>query len=321
MAASDAVVGAGVPGNVAVMADSGESGTGFTAETAAGVLAVACADAGLSAVGASMMRLGENAVFRLADPVVVRIGRSADRLDEAQRTVGVARWLTETDYPAVRLVPGVRQPAVVDGRVVTFWRLVAAEERYADVVQFAELMRRLHWLEEPPSLGLPYVDPLGPTLRRLGELGHLAEDDREFLRQRAESLGKRYDGLEFVLPFGMIHGDANVGNALLDESGRAVLIDLDGFELGPREWDLTLTAMYYERYGWHTRTEYESFVRAYGFDVMNWYGYPVLADIRELSMVVWLAQNADHDARAETELQRRISDLRTGGDRHGWQPF
>lgn len=303
------------------MADSGESQAGFTAESAAEVLAEVCSAAGLSVAGASMMRLGENAVFRLADPVVVRIGRSADRLDEAARTVAVARWLAEVEYPAVRLVPGVRQPAVVDGRVVTFWQLVAAEERYADVVQFAELMRRLHWLQEPPGLGLPYVDPLGPTVRRLGELPHLADDDREFLRQRAETLGKRYDGLEFVLPFGMVHGDANVGNALLDAAGRAVLIDLDGFALGPREWDLTLTAMYFERYGWHTRTEYEAFVRAYGFDVMNWYGYPALADIRELSMVVWLAQNAVDDERVATELQRRLSDLKTGGDRHGWQPF
>lgn len=303
------------------MAQSGEPAA-FTAEHAGDVLAAACADAGLSAAGASLLRLGENAVFRLAaDPVVVRIGRAAERLDEHARTVAVARWLAEVDYPAVRLGPGVRQPAVVDGRVVTFWQLVADEERYADVVQFAELMRRLHWLEEPALLGLPYVDPLGPTVRRLGEVAGLADDDRDFLRQRAESLIKRYDALEFVLPFGMVHGDANVGNALVDAAGRAVLIDLDGFALGPREWDLTLTAMYFERFGWHTRTEYEAFVRAYGFDIMNWYGYPTLADIRELSMVVWLAQNAGHDERVAAEVRRRVSDLRTGGDRRGWQPF
>ncbi|WP_436772211.1 phosphotransferase enzyme family protein [Yinghuangia sp. YIM S09857] len=303
------------------MADSGESQAAFTAEYAAGVLEAACADAGLDAAGASLLRLGENAVFRLAGPVVVRIGRSAERLDEHVRTVGVARWLAEVEYPAVRVVPGVRQPAVVDGRVVTFWELVAAEERYADVVQFAELVRRLHWLEEPASLGLPYMDPLGPTMRRLGELTTLSEDDRTFLAERAEAAQKRYDALEFVLPFGMIHGDANVGNALVGDDGRAVLIDLDGFELGPREWDLTQTAMYFERFGWHTRTEYEAFVRAYGFDVMNWYGYPVLADIRELSMVVWLAQNAGHDDQAAAEVRRRVSDLRTGGDRRGWKPF
>ncbi len=67
----------------------------------------------------------------------------------------------------------------------------------------------------------------------------------------------------------MIHGDANVGNALLDAAGRAVLIDLGGLALRPREWDLTLTAMYFERFEWHTRTAYEAFVRACGFDIMD----------------------------------------------------
>lgn len=205
--------------------------------------------------------------------------------------------------------------------MVTSWQLVAAEEQCADVVQFAEMMGRLHWLEEPASLGLPYANPLGPTVRRLGELRSLSDDDRRFLANRAEAAQKRYDALEFVLPFGMIHGDANVGNALVDDAGRAQLIDLDGFELGPREWDLTQTAMYFERFGWHTRTEYEAFVRAYGFDVMTWYGDPVLADIRELSMVIWLAQNAGHDDQAAAEVRRRLSDPRTGGDRRGWKPF
>jgi hypothetical protein len=42
------------------------------------------------------------------------------------------------------------------------------------------------------------------------------------------------------------------------------VIDLDGFAVGPREWDLALTAIYYDSFGWHTREEYEDFVRVYG---------------------------------------------------------
>ena len=41
----------------------------------------------------------------------------------------------------------------------------------------------------------------------------------------------------------------------------------------PREWDLALTAIYYDSFGWHTREEYETFVRIYGFDIMQWPGY------------------------------------------------
>jgi len=205
--------------------------------------------------------------------------------------------------------------------VATFWELVAEEERFADVQGLAELLRRLHWLEEPASLGLGYLEPLAETWGRIDAAVGLGADDRAFLRQRAEELRKRYGVLEFVLPFGLVHGDANVGNALIDSSGRARLIDLDGFALGPREWDLVLTAMYYERFGWHTRAEYEAFVDAYGFDVMNWYGYPVLADMRELMMTVWLTQNMAGDAEVSAEVERRLADLRSGGDRHGWMPF
>ena len=67
--------------------------------------------------------------------------------------------------------------------------------------------------------------------------------------------------LEFVLPAGPVHGDASIGNIIRRQAdGVAVLIDLDGFASGPREWDLVLTAMYFERFGWHTAQEYREFV-------------------------------------------------------------
>ena len=37
------------------------------------------------------------------------------------------------------------------------------------------------------------------------------------------------------------------------------MIDLDGFAVGPREWDLALTAIYYDSFGWHTAAEYAAF--------------------------------------------------------------
>ncbi|MFK8912227.1 phosphotransferase, partial [Streptomyces sp. YS-3] len=85
---------------------------------------------------------------------------------------------------------------------------------------------------------------LAGSLRRLGGAGGISGEDRRFLDERARRLQKEYDRLDFVLPFGMIHRDANVGNALRHRDGSAVLIDLDGFALAPREWDLVLTAMY-----------------------------------------------------------------------------
>ncbi|HUY46699.1 MAG TPA: phosphotransferase [Streptosporangiaceae bacterium] len=55
-----------------------------------------------------------------------------------------------------------------------------------------------------------------------------------------------YAGLEFALPPGPVHGDANIGNVMRDRYGTPVLIDLGGFAAGPPEWDLALTAMHFE---------------------------------------------------------------------------
>jgi aminoglycoside phosphotransferase (APT) family kinase protein len=223
----------------------------------------------------------------------------------------------------VRVVAGVEQPVVVGGRVVTFWENAQDRVEYARLDELADLLKWLHWLEEPEELGLGYFDPFAKvwgSLRSLADTG-VSEDDREFLEERAGRLHKDYDRLDFVLPFGVVHGDANVGNAIRGSDGRALLIDLDGFTLAQREWDLVLTALYYERFGWHTRAEYESFVFHYGFDLMNWPGYPVLADVRELMMTLWLGHQVSTNARAAEEFPRRVRALRTGGSRRDWQPF
>jgi Ser/Thr protein kinase RdoA (MazF antagonist) len=53
----------------------------------------------------------------------------------------------------------------------------------------------------------------------------------ELARLRTE-----YARLDFALPQGAIHGDANIGNVLRDYHGNPVVIDLDDFATGPREW-------------------------------------------------------------------------------------
>jgi hypothetical protein len=86
----------------------------------------------------------------------------------------------------------------------------------------------------------------------------------------------------------VIHGDASIGNVLRDRQGNPVVIDLDGFAIGPREWNVVLTAIHYDSFGWHTREEHETFARVHGFDIMTWPGYRVLREIREFLMVTWV---------------------------------
>ncbi|RMB87415.1 phosphotransferase family protein [Streptomyces shenzhenensis] len=297
-------------------------GTEFTAEGLEPVLQESCATAGLDSRGAELLRLGSNAVYRLTSlPVIVRIARDRSVLADMDRAVGVARWLETQDFPAMRAPASVTQPLVVGGLVVTFWESVQENEEYASVGELADLLRRLHWLEEPESLRLPYFDPLAKLAASLEGLDGISAEDRTFLDERAARLAKDYDRLDFVLPFGMIHGDASIGNILRHRDGHAVLIDLDGFALAAREWDLIQTAMFYDRYGWHTEAEYAEFVHRYGFDVMNWPGYETLADLRELMMVSWLGHQVTTSDSAAAEFARRVRSLRTGEGRDQWGPF
>lgn len=281
----------------------------------------ACKLLGFDATDAELIRLGENAVFRLRHrSVIARVMRSPDRLQDAAREVSVARWLASEGVPAIRLIE-VPQPISVAGRVVTLWESAADRTEYGTPAELADLLRRLHSLPCPDEIMFPVLHPFDRARDRIEQVSSLRDDDRDFLSNRCEILDAEYRTLQFELPMGVIHGDANVGNVIRDRHGRTLLADLDGFANGPREWDLILTAIYYEQFGWHTEAEYEEFVRHYGWDVMRWDGYPVLRSVREFLMVTWLAQNAQTDAKARVELDKRLASLRRGSSRRDWLPF
>jgi len=285
------------------------------------VLERACVIAGIDATGARLLRVGSNTVYRLGAPVVARVSRPGADVAQIRRTVAVARWLQSVGYPAVRAVD-VDQPVVTGGQVVTFWEAVSDDgDQYASTSEVAELLVRLHKLTAPEELRLPDLAPFASAPARIETSTWLTPQDRAFLVTMLAQMQDAYAGLEFALPPGVIHGDANVGNVLRDRRGDPVVIDLDGFAVGPREWDLALTAIYYDSFGWHTRDEYDEFARVYGFDIMTWPGYPVMKSVREFLMVTWVIQKAPESAQAAAEAAKRIAALRTGASRSDWQPY
>ena len=285
------------------------------------LLQQACAATGLSADGARLLRLGSNAVYRLAAPVVARIARPDADPETARRTVAVARWLQSAGYPAVRAID-VEQPVMIDGHAVTFWEAVSHDgDEYATIAQVAEVVVQLHKLTAPESLYLPELEPFENAGRRIADSEWLSPDDRDYMTNELGRLQDEYARLKFVLPLGVIHGDANIGNVLRDQCGKPVVIDLDGFAIGPREWDLIQTALYYDHYGWHTRQEYETFTTVYGYDIMQWAGYPVLADVREFILVTWMVQKASESSKTADEARKRVDALRSGASRKDWLPF
>jgi aminoglycoside phosphotransferase (APT) family kinase protein len=281
----------------------------------------ACLIAGLEAEGARLLRVGSNTVYRLTAPVIVRISRPAVDAEHARRTVGVARWLESVNYPAVRVLD-VDQPVVLDGHAITFWEALSDDgDQYATVGEVAEVLVELHELVPPDDLHLPALERFEDAAERIRTNNWLTAGDRDFLTETLASMRDQYSELEFVLPRGVIHGDANVGNVLHDYHGNPVVIDLDGFAIGPREWDLALTAIYHDSFGWHTREEYETFARVYGFDIMQWPGYPTMRAVREFLMVTWVIQKASESPRVAAEARKRIAALRTGASRKDWEPY
>lgn len=281
----------------------------------------ACAVVSLDPDGARLLRLGSNAVYHLKTPIIARVSRPGIDVAPVRRSVAVARWLEAADYPAVRAID-VDQPVIVDGCVVTFWQSVSDDgDQFASTPEIAAILARLHHLTAPDDLHLPRLDPFVNAVQRIDANTWLSPDDHAFFTATLARLRDAYAGLEFVLPRGAIHGDASVGNVLRDSYGAPVLIDLDGFAFGPREWDLVQTAMFYDSFGWHTREEYDDFARVYGYDIRQWPGYPVLREVREFVMVTWLIQKAGEDAQAAAESTKRITALRTGASRMDWQPY
>ena len=225
------------------------------------------------------------------------------------------------DYPAVRVVD-VDQPVVLGQHVVTFWDAVSDDgDQYASVAEVAQVLLQLHQLTAPDDLHLPEMSPFANAPQRIEASTWLTPQDRAFLTATLTQMQALYAGLEFTLPPGVIHGDASIGNVLRDSDGHPVVIDLDGFATGPREWDLAMTAIYYDSFRWHTRQEYQDFVRVYGYDVMTWPGYRSMRAIREFLMVTWVIQKAPESEQAAAEATKRVAALRTGASRKDWQPY
>jgi aminoglycoside phosphotransferase (APT) family kinase protein len=289
----------------------------FTSETAERTLQAACAIAGLDGRGARLLRLGTNANYRLAaHPIMVRI--APGHIEDVRKEVDVARWLAGSGFPAARVVEDIDQPLILGERAATFWELIEESPEPARVVDVARLLRDLHRLPEPRAFALPPFEPLAHTIRRLGAA--IDGEDVQFLRNRCELLQQQFADLEFLLPPGVIHGDAHEGNALRDRSGIVRLLDFESFAIGPREWDLGVLALRYRPFGWISEDDYKACVVAYGgFDVTEWPGFPVLRAIRELSMTTWLLRKASESPEHYAEFRKRMADLRDDNAPRHWR--
>jgi len=295
------------------------NGEGLTSATAAVALADVCGQVGLDAGQAQLLRVGENANYVLPERgVVIRIARSLDLRDRVEREVALARWLADLDFPAVRVAQDFPQVVPADDRLVTFWELVVETEAEKTAADLGSVLAGFHALPSPP-FALPSFDPFSVVPARLALAEDADPEDIAFLTELLDRLIVTYRSLEFPTPLGLIHGDAHRSNLLATASG-VLLSDFDVVAFGPREWDLTPTALAADRFGL-PRPEYAAFAQAYGRDVTAWDGYRIMAATRELTMTTWLMQNISESPQIADEFHARVTSMREGDHERPWNAF
>ncbi|MET7478841.1 aminoglycoside phosphotransferase family protein [Streptomyces sp. NPDC005648] len=265
---------------------------------------------------ASLLALGENAVFAAGD-LVVKVGRDAELLDRARRELAVAVWLAQEGVPAVRAA--AEKPLLVEGHPVTLWHRMPDAVRSAEPRDLAELLRVVHALPSP-GFALPRRELLGGVERWLRLAGDAIDPaDAAYLRERRDGFAGAAAALTPRLPSGPIHGDALPRNVHVGPDG-PVLVDLETFSSDLREHDLVVMALSHDRYGMPDAA-YDSFTEVYGWDVREWEGCSVLRGARETASCAWVAQHAPSNPKALAEFERRVASLRSGDETVRWYPF
>lgn len=291
----------------------------FTREKLTAALELVCSELGLDHRGARLLKFTSNAVFDLpAEQVVVRVVGSMGLRHRAAKVVRIAQWLADHDVPAVRLVTGIPQPVVAGEHLATVWHRVPATGSPVDGRDLAKVLRRLHELPAP-TFELPYWAPLDDVRRRLADAEELSEPDRVFLEERCAELSARIVELRPLLPQGVVHGDAHLGN-LIPSPGGPVICDFDATCLGPREWDLSSLPVGVSRFG-HSAKWHRQLARGYRFDVTRWDGFAVLRDVRELKLTTSGLPILRSHPDVRSELRRRLDALRHGDTTSRWFPY
>ncbi|MGW4565915.1 phosphotransferase enzyme family protein [Streptomyces sp. NPDC004561] len=265
---------------------------------------------------ARLLALGENAVFAAGD-LVVKVGRDAELLERAGRELDIALWLAGAGVPAVRAAEP--EPRLVAGHPVTVWHRLPAAVRPAGPRDLAGLLRIVHALPAPP-FALPPRVLLGGVERWLRLAGDAIDPaDADYLRERRDGFAAAAAALTPRLAPGPIHGDALPRNVHVGPDG-PVLVDLETFSADLREHDLVVMALSRDRYGLPAEA-YDAFTEAYGWDVREWEGCPVLRGARETASCAWVAQHAPSNPKALAEFRRRVTSLRDGDETVRWYPF
>jgi hypothetical protein len=279
-----------------------------------------CRDAGLDSRGAYLIKFTINAVVAIpAAAAVLRIAGSAPTRARIPGVIAAAHWFSEQGVPAVRLWPDIEQPLTAGEHQATLWRMADAGGPKPAPSDLARILKSIHSLGTPP--GIPAWAPLDGMRQRLAHAGHVDDSTRDQLTTRLNALAKDLGDLDQapLIPPGIIHGDAHLGN-LIPTSDGPIVCDFDSTSIGPREWDLTPAAVGALRFDYGPVVHHE-LSAAYGVDVTTWSGFPILRRLRELQLVISVIPLLDANPRLRPQWEHRVFTLAHPDPTRPWTPF
>jgi hypothetical protein len=156
--------------------------------------------------GLELIRLGTNGVFR-SGLTVIRVSPPGTDLGLVQQQLDLARWLVDRGFPTA--APMSERPVVVDGQVVTAWKLVGVTGEVADSIELGRLLRRFHLLTDDYDGALSPWEPLGRLGTRLVEAPideAFTLQDRQLLCTCRDDLTSAAQATRWELGQGPIHG-------------------------------------------------------------------------------------------------------------------
>jgi Ser/Thr protein kinase RdoA (MazF antagonist) len=277
-----------------------------------------CELAGLQGSKPELLRFGSNAVFGVGEAHVLRVMRPTTSEADVRREIDLVHEFARLDVPTARLadIPA-QQPLKAGDCLGTVWERLDEPDQDNLYRSLGQLVHVFHQRTAELRVPLEPWHQLASSSRRLAELrGHYAPEDVTMLTRWSGRIAGELDQVNPVLPGGVIHGQAEVGNVLF-RVGHPVLIDFEQVAIGPREWDLAHTAAAVTRFG-RPEQHYRDFADAYGFDVRSWDGYETYRRLWELCATTWLMQHGRHSRKVAQEIEVRLQTWRDDNPDMRW---
>jgi len=278
---------------------------------------------GLDPAGAKQVKFTNNAVLILpAARAVLRIAGSPPVAGRVPGVIAAAHWYAAHNIPAVRLWPEIQHPIQVGPHLITVWEQTPTGGPEPTPADLAAILHAIHDVPDPHPDCIPAWRIVEGMKQRIQDADNTDPSALAFLTAEAgeieESLLKLHT-IPPLIPGGVIHGDAHLGNVISSPDG-PIICDFDSTSVGPREWDLTPAAVGSIRFNYSTDV-HAGLVASYGVDVTTWQGFPILRRLREFQLITSVLPALNANPALKPQWQHRFDTYREHDDQTPWTPY